>query len=71
MKSVEKAGGDIAITFPSVLGKTYTVEQAPSASGQWLPLSGNLLGTGDLITVLDVEAADLAAQRFYRVTVAP
>jgi hypothetical protein len=71
VKSVDKSGGDIVVTFPSVLGKNYTVEQAPDISGPWVTLSANLLGTGDLITVLDVEATDSSLQRFYRVRVAP
>ena len=70
VKSVDRSGGDIVVTFPSVFGKTYSVEEAPDPSGPWVTLSSNLPGTGDLMTVLDVEAIDTSTQRFYRVTVA-
>ena len=69
--SVEKSGGDIVIAFPSVIGKAYSVEQSIGPIGPWIVLSSNLLGTGDLLTVVDVEAADTNRQRFYRVSVAP
>jgi hypothetical protein len=71
VSSVDKSGGDIVIAFPSVIGKTYTVEQGASVAGPWFVLSDNLPGTNDLVNVIDVEAADEAQQRFYRVTVAP
>lgn len=69
IKSLERSGGDIVITFPSVFGKSYTVEQAPTANGPWTTLTDGLLGTGDLVTALDVEAADNNLQRFYRILV--
>jgi hypothetical protein len=69
--SIERSGGDIALTFPSVFGKTYTIDQAPSASGAWVTLTDNIHGTGDFVPALDVEAADDTSQRFYRIIVAP
>jgi hypothetical protein len=71
VKSIEISGGDVVISFPSVFGKTYLVEQAPNLSGPWSVLSDHLPGTNDLLNVIDVEAADAAQQRFYRVTVGP
>ncbi len=69
--SVEKSGGDMVIAFPSVIGKTYSVEQSVGPSGPWTVLSSNLPGTGDNLSVVDVEAADTNQQRYYRVSVAP
>ena len=69
--SVEKAAGDIVLTFPSVLGKMYRVEQSPSMSGPWNILTNNLPGTGDFLNVEDVEGADANVQRFYRISIVP
>jgi hypothetical protein len=71
INSVEKSGGDIVVTFPSVVGKTYRVEASPGVTGAWFILSDNLHGTNDLISVSDVEATDQGQQRFYRVGVTP
>jgi hypothetical protein len=67
IKSLEKSGGDIALTFESVLGKTYSVEQATNPDGPWFTLTDNILGTGDIVSALDVEAVDQNQQRVYRV----
>lgn len=71
VSSLEKSGGDIVIGFPSVLGKTYSVEESVSPAGPWTLLSDNLLGSGDILTVVDVEAADDNRERYYRVSVKP
>jgi hypothetical protein len=71
VNSVQRSGGDIVLTFPSIIGKRYTVEQSANLGGPWFVLSDNLPGTGDLLNVIDVEAADEAQERFYRVTVIP
>jgi hypothetical protein len=71
VNSVERSGGDIVITFPSVLGKIYSVEQSANVTGPWALLSDNLPGTGDLLNVIDVEATDEAQERFYHVIVTP
>jgi len=57
------------VTFPSLLGKSYRVEQRTNLSDSWMLLSDNIAGTGSPIAVADVEAADQNLKRFYRVTV--
>jgi hypothetical protein len=69
--SVEISGGDAVVTFPTVLGKTYSVEQSTSPGGPWLALTSNLRGTGDNLSITDVEAKDLNQQRYYHVLVVP
>ncbi|MEY2439078.1 MAG: serine protease, partial [Verrucomicrobiota bacterium] len=71
IRSVEKSGGDIVVTFPSVLGKAYTIEQSSNLDGPWYPLTENLSGTGGLLSISDVEAADENQRRFYRAIVLP
>ena len=65
------SGGDVVITFPSVLGKTYRLEQRAQLSDTWMLLSDNISGTGSPISVADVEAADQNLKRYYRVSVMP
>jgi hypothetical protein len=69
--SVQISGGDVVVTFPSVLGKTYRLEQRTNLTDTWMLLTDNIAGTGDLIGVPDVEAADQNLRRFYRITVMP
>jgi hypothetical protein len=71
ISSVEISGGDVVITFPSLLAKTYRVEQRAGLGDTWMLLSDNIAGTGSPIGVVDVEAADQNLKRFYRVTVMP
>ena len=65
--SIQKSAGDIVINFPSVFGKTYRVEQKNNFSVGWSTLHDNIPGTGGSISLIDTEAADTFAQRFYRV----
>jgi hypothetical protein len=67
VQSVQASGGDIAITFPSVLGKMYTVQETNTLGGPWTTLSEDVAGTGGIVTVTDVEALDSAQLRYYRV----
>ena len=69
--SIQISGGDVVISFPSVLGKTYQVEQRSGLSDTWMSLSDNIAGSGGPISVADVEAADQNLKRFYRVTIMP
>ena len=69
--SVATSGGDIVVTFPTVLGKTYSVEISTGPGGPWTLLTSNLPGTGDILSVTDVEAKDLNQRRYYHVLVAP
>ena len=69
--SVQISGGDVVVTFPSVLGKTYRLEQRSNITDSWMLLTDNIVGTGSPIGVVDVEAADQNLKRFYRITVMP
>jgi Bacterial TSP3 repeat len=71
ISSVDASGGDIVITFPSALGKTYRLEQRSDLGQSWMLLSDNIPGSGSPISVSDVEAADQNLKRFYRITVMP
>jgi hypothetical protein len=71
IQSIQVDDGDIVISFPSVFGKKYRVDRRDDLAAAWMPLTDNVPGTGDVVTVTDVEAADDAAHRFYRVVVAP
>jgi uncharacterized repeat protein (TIGR01451 family) len=56
------------IRFRTVLDKRYVVERAAAPHGPWFDISGELLGDGDVVVVLDFEPiAD--EPRFYRVRV--
>jgi YD repeat-containing protein len=58
---------DVRITFTSVPGKTYVVEQTEAlSSGSWTPSGASLTGTGSLAQFIQTAGA-LSAQRFYRV----
>jgi hypothetical protein len=59
--------GDVVISFSSVFGKKYRVDQRGDLSSAWMPLTDNIDGTGDVVGITDVEAGDDNAQRFYRV----
>ena len=67
--AIQTAGGDVVITFPSVFGKTYRVEQRTDLSVSWMTLSENIHGTGSAVSITDVEAVDQEQRRFYRVVV--
>ena len=70
-KMTELATTQYDVMFPSLLGKTYRVEQRAGLGDIWMLLSDNIAGTGSAIGVVDVEAADQNLKRFYRVTVMP
>ena len=62
---IGKTGGDVCLSFNSMLGKTYRVEstdEQPPAT--WNELTNNVPGTGGRIQALDVGAATLP-KRFY------
>ncbi|MEY2539480.1 MAG: serralysin [Verrucomicrobiota bacterium] len=69
ISAIQTVGGDVVITFPSVFGKTYRVEQRTDLSVSWMTLSENIHGTGGAVSITDVEAVDQQARRFYRVVV--
>lgn len=71
---VQRIGGDIALSFTSVIGKNYRVEYAVDLASpvQWLPLPGyeNVTGTGTILQAMDVGGA-LPARRFYHIVPLP
>lgn len=68
--AIDRSGGDVAVSFRSVLGQTYRVEWSGVYPGAtWNLVTSNLAGTGATLQVVDPGAAS-AAQRFYRVQTA-
>jgi Bacterial TSP3 repeat len=67
ISSIQTSGGDIVVTFPSVLGKLYRVEETDDFGASWSVLTDNLPGNGSAMNVVDTEAADNFPRRFYRV----
>ena len=66
---VEMIGGDFVVSFPSSLGRTYTVERSYSLeSGSWVALPGEISGTGETISITDTDPTE-SPRRFYRVVV--
>ncbi len=63
-----KVGNDVTIVFPSLTGRTYTVEFKLSLASGWSTLQGGIAGTGSNITVTDT-GGGLQPQKFYRITV--
>ncbi len=69
--SVTTTVNDVAISFPSVLGKIYRLEMRDSlASGAWAPLVDQFAGTGGTLTITDPGAVALS-MRFYRAVILP
>jgi len=67
--ALTRSGNDVQIVFSSVAGRVYTVEYSDTlAAGSWKVLVGDLLGTGESLTVFDRGAAKLE-RRFYRIRV--
>jgi hypothetical protein len=66
--SVTQNGNDMQITFPTVPGRTYTVQYCGDLTQPWITLQGGLAGTGNPVTVTDSNAVSMG-QRFYHVKV--
>jgi hypothetical protein len=68
---VQRIGTDVTISFATVAGQRYRVEQADSfAARSWSTLADNLGGTGAQMTITDY-GATARGQRCYRVVVLP
>jgi hypothetical protein len=67
IQSIQIVDGDVVVSFPSVFAKKYRVDVRSDLSSSWMPLTDNIPGTGNVVSVIDVEAGDDNAQRFYRV----
>jgi hypothetical protein len=64
--SVELMHGGWRISFHTVEGKTYRVEQSSDLDGPWQVLSNFVPGTGGIVTVVDKNGGNNGPQ-FYRV----
>ncbi len=63
--------GELTLTFPSVLGKTYRVMTSGTLqSGSWSPLISGIVGTGESITI-KTPFATPPTRLFYRAEVEP
>jgi hypothetical protein len=72
VSSASWAGSHLWIGFPTILGiQSYGVEyNADLATGTWQVLTDGLVGTGEVVPVVDPDAAGVPA-RFYRVRLRP
>ena len=65
--SVEIISTNIVLTFPTISNASYYVQSRTNlAFGSWSTLTTNIVGTGGIITNVDVGAA-VAPARYYRV----
>ena len=59
------------VNFTSVSNKLYSVERSDElTSNVWTTVTNNVAGTGDVLQILDTDAA-IMPQRFYRVRLLP
>ena len=66
---LQAGDGEFTITFPSALGRTYTVERSYTLeTGSWVALPGETPGTGETLPVTDTDPTE-SPRRFYRVVV--
>jgi hypothetical protein len=66
---VAKSGNDMLVSFPSVSGKTYTVERSDTLqTGSWSAVRSGIPGTGGTVQVTDT-GGGTQPRRFYRVIV--
>ena len=68
IRELARSGSNFAVSFRSVVGKTYLVEKTGSLgpSATWNPVQSNIAGTGGVITITDPGAAG-TPRGFYRV----
>jgi hypothetical protein len=70
INAFEKTGGDIWLSFNSMLGRTYRVESTDELPPTWSVLTNNVIGTGGRFQAIDGGAASLP-KRFYRTVQLP
>lgn len=69
--SLAVAGTNVTLTFSTVSNQTYIVEQRDElVAGTWTSVSGNVTGTGGIVTLTNPIPANLP-KRFYRVRQLP
>ncbi len=64
--SVAVGATDVGITFPTITGRLYTIEQSQTLASPWSVVQENIVGTGSNITVIEAAAAS-RLKGFYRV----
>jgi hypothetical protein len=68
---LQASGNDLILSFPTVLGKTYSVESSDTLqNGSWVIVQDNIVGTGAAVQITDVGAA-AEGKRFYRIELLP
>jgi hypothetical protein len=60
------AGDGIVLSWESVLGRKYQAFRCDSMGGEWYPVGIEIVGTGDLVEVVDT-SPDTVHEQFYRV----
>jgi autotransporter-associated beta strand protein len=71
VNSIATNANDVAMSFPSVAGKTYRLERSETLqNGSWLPVQENIAGTGGDLQVVD-PGGMAETKRFYRLVVVP
>ena len=69
ISSLTRSGGDMVISFPTVLSKTYSLQYSSTLqAGSWSDVQSAIDGTGGTVSVTDSGAA-AQAKRFYRIEV--
>ncbi len=70
ISAIVPAGNNMSMSFPSVPDKTYRLEATANLGnpGSWQILQENIPGTGNTVSVIEVDGL-LHAIRFYRIVV--
>ena len=69
INNLQRSGGDIVLSFPTVLGKIYRVEASDTLlAGSWVTVQENIAGTGGSIQVTSIGGAS-QPEWFYRIIV--
>ena len=72
ISAVTRSNGDLALSFPSVAGKTYRIESKDDITlASWTLAEDQILATGPSIAITDFGVAASFLKRFYRVTIEP
>ena len=71
VSAIATNANEVAMSFPSVAGKTYRLESSETLqNGSWLPVQNNIAGTGEVLQVVD-PGGMAEAKRFYRLVIVP
>jgi hypothetical protein len=70
--NVQPSGDDFLVTFSTVLGKRYQVQQTDDLLNvPWSVLQDNIRGSGRPVTIIDFAAGEAVSKRFYRAVLLP